>query len=164
MPLTDMVDAHGSPVTSPGRTVFVRIFDRGALTRAPGSHVGNSAFHRFSRYWIGLEIAVPTAPRKVPVGNLAVSVLITKEVVSSRSAINRGRRIFPRPASLRRSKEQSQWATPNRQPGVEITSSLSLRLPNALPFNCKPAAESAPRLYTMSLRRPHLQRLLRQRR
>jgi hypothetical protein len=32
-------------------------------------------------------------------------------------------------------------------------------LANALPFSCKPAAESAPRFYTMSLRRDCLQRL-----
>src|ERR1019366_2998103 len=76
MPLADMVDAHGSPVTSPGRTVFVRIFDRGALGRATGSQVGDFALHRRSRYWIGLEMAVPTAPREVAVGDLAVSVLL----------------------------------------------------------------------------------------
>ena len=30
---------------------------------------------------------------------------------------------------------------------------IAWRPPNALPFSCKPAAESAPRFYTMSLRR-----------
>jgi hypothetical protein len=39
-----------------------------------------------------------------------------------------------------------------------------VRLSNGLPFSCKPAAEPAPRFYTMSLRRDcQLQRLVRQR-
>jgi hypothetical protein len=38
------------------------------------------------------------------------------------------------------------------------------RAANALPFSCKPAAESAPRFHTMSLRRDcQLQRLVRRR-
>jgi hypothetical protein len=46
------------------------------------------------------------------------------------------------------SKRQSQGATPNSQPGGKMTLALSLRLPNALPFSNKPAAESVPRFYT----------------